>query len=306
MTTRMPSQGRASAVATPPSPRIVEGARDLFGNYDVLFSDVWGVVHNGLVAFETACDALVRFRKDGGTVVLVSNAPVPKHRVAWMLDQRRVPRDAWDDIVSSGEIALRHLKEKAYDTAHYIGPRDRDQAFFERAAPRPTDLHEANAIVCTGLNDDTTETAETYRPVLEAGLERGLPLVCANPDLVVDVGGRLFTCAGAVADLYQHMGGNVYWAGKPYAAAYETATSVAEGLRGADVPASRVLVIGDALRTDIAGASAHGFDSLFIGGGIHRDDVMTAAGDQIDPGKLAALFAGDAPQATAAMPVLAW
>ncbi len=304
--TRTSTQGPATAPGRQSAPRIIAGARDLFAGYDVLFSDVWGVVHNGLVAFETACDALVRFRKGGGTVILVSNAPVPKHRVAWMLDQRRVPREAWDDIVSSGEIALRHLDEQGYETAHYIGPRDRDQAFFERAAPKPAELHAADAIVCTGLNDDMTETAETYRTVLERGLERGLPLVCANPDLVVDVGGRLYTCAGAVADLYQHIGGSVYWAGKPYAAAYETATSVARELRGSDVPASRVLVIGDALRTDIAGASAHGIDSLFIGGGIHRHDVMTLAGDELDPGKLAALFAGDAPQATAAMPVLAW
>ena len=199
-----------------------------------------------------------------------------------------------------------HIAQQGYEAAHYIGPSDRDQAFFERAAARPVDLQAANAIVCTGLNDDERETAESYRPLLEQGLKRGLPFVCANPDLVVDVGGRLYICAGALADIYQHMGGDVYWAGKPYPAAYETAAAAAAKARDRETDPKRVLVIGDALRTDIAGAFGQGLDSLFIGAGIHRHEVMGENGRALDPEKLALLFAGDAPRATAAMPILAW
>lgn len=282
-------------------PPILSGAGALLSGYDVVFCDVWGVVHDGFRAYAGACDALTHFRRQGGTVVLVSNAPVPSERVAHMLDARRVPRDAWDRIVSSGEIALGHIAESTYERAFYVGPQDRDKAFFERAAARSTPLAEADAIVCTGLNDDTNEKPEDYLPLLEAALARGLPFVCANPDLVVDVGGRLYFCAGAIADIYQHMGGVVFWAGKPYPAAYQAAREAALAVRGQAVENSRVLVIGDALRTDIAGAAAEGLDALFIAAGIHREETMTNGA--IVPDRLEALFA-NAPRAIAAMPLL--
>jgi len=285
-------------------PPVLAHARQLLSGYDVVLSDVWGVLHDGFRAYATACDALVRFRDQGGTVVLVSNAPVPAPRVAAMLDARRVPREAWDDIVSSGEIALTHLTEKAYAAVHYVGPRDRDAAFFERSAAKPAPIGEAEAVVCTGLEDDMTETAENYRPLLAQALARQLPFVCVNPDLVVDVGGRLFPCAGAVADAYAQMGGEVFWAGKPYPAAYETALAAAKRLRGKAVDRRRVMVIGDAVRTDIAGAAAQGLDALFIAAGIHRHETMD--GDLINASKIAALFKQGTPRAIAAMPVLTW
>ncbi len=286
------------------SPPILTEARDLLSRYDVVFCDVWGVVHDGLTAFVAACEALSRFRAQGGTVVLVSNAPVPQAQVARMLVSRAVPDNAYDAIVSSGDIALAHVIATKFQAVYCIGPRDRDSALFDKIPARKTGLAEAEAIVCSGLTDDRTETAESYRPVLETALARRLPFVCANPDLVVDVGGTLYLCAGAIADLYAHMGGEVFWAGKPHPNAYGTALEVAQRLRGGAVKADRILGIGDALRTDLKAAQGAGVDGLFIAGGIHRHDAMT--GQAIDAGKLANLFAGSGIPAIGAMAYLVW
>jgi HAD superfamily hydrolase (TIGR01459 family) len=284
-------------------PPILTHAGPLFARYDVIFCDVWGVVHNGVTAFVDACRALETFRADGGTVILVSNAPVPKKRVSDMLSSRHVPESAWDDIVSSGDIALRHLEERKFQQLYCIGPQDRDQALFSALSARSVSLENAEAIICTGLNDDRKETPEDYRGLLARALELRLPFVCANPDLIVDVGGTLLYCAGAVADLYAQMGGEVYWAGKPYLSAYETAHRKAEGLRDANVDKSRILVIGDALRTDIKGAENYGCDALFIASGIHRHE--TVDGIDLSATKLADLFGPGAPPAIGAMLELA-
>lgn len=272
--------------------------------YDVLFCDVWGVVHNGLTAFKDACEALQRFRRNGGTVILVSNAPVPKIRVAQMLESRNVPQDAWDDIVSSGAIALAHIAERGFKKIHLIGPRDRDQAFFSQIEARSAHLDEADAIACTGLIEDRTEKPEDYLPLLRKAHALKIPFVCANPDLLVDVGGTLLYCAGAIADLYEHMGGEVFWAGKPYLNAYETAHRIAEGLRNRNVPRNKCLVIGDAIRTDLKGAQNFGCDALFVASGIHRHEAME--GTALSAGKLEALFPPGTPTAVAAMAELAW
>lgn len=291
---------------SPPAgvPPILAGAGDVLARYDVLFCDVWGVVHDGVRAYAGATDALMRFRSQGGTVVLVTNAPVPIPRVEAMLEARHVPPEAYDAIVSSGEIALAHMREEAYREVYFIGPRGRDAAFFEKANVADVALEAAQAVVCTGLNDDVNETVESYRQVLSEARGRELPFVCANPDLVVDVGGRLFLCAGALADAYTQLGGRVFWAGKPHANAYAAATTAAETIRGTTVAAERVLVIGDAVRTDLAGAQGAGLDALFIAGGIHRHETMEGAA--IDATKLAALFPPGTPTALAALPALAW
>jgi HAD superfamily hydrolase (TIGR01459 family) len=291
-------------MTTTASPPILATAAPLLARYEVVFCDVWGVVHDGFNACASACDALSRFRRSGGTVVLVSNAPVPNDAVAAMLRSRRVPPEAYDAIVSSGDIALAHVSAEGFETVHTVGPRDRDAALFQRLTARAVPLASAQAIVCSGLVDDVNETAETYRPLLEAARQRQMPFVCANPDLVVDVGGRLYLCAGAIATLYEEMGGAVFWAGKPHASAYRAATLQAETIRQSRIEPRRILAIGDALRTDIAGAESAGIDALFIGAGIHRAESMT--GDALDPGKLARLFAPGSPRAIAAMPVLAW
>lgn len=270
----------------------------------MLFCDVWGVVHDGHVAFGDAVSALDKFRDHGGTVVLVSNAPVPWLRVAAMLDSRKVPRASWDAIVSSGDIALTHIADKNYTRVYGIGPRDRDAAFFAACPAELTTLETAQAIVCTGLNDDLNETAENYRELLTDALALKLPFVCANPDLVVDVGGRHYWCAGAIADLYEHMGGDVYWAGKPHLSAYGTAHATAERVRGTSVALSRILAIGDAIRTDLAAAHRFGVDAIFVASGIHRHEAMENG--QLVPQKLDRLFPPGTPRALAAMTGLRW
>jgi HAD superfamily hydrolase (TIGR01459 family) len=285
-------------------PPILAHAGELLSRYDVMFCDVWGVLHDGHRAFDAACDALLRFRDAGGTVVLVSNAPVPGDRVAAMLDTRAVPHNAYYAIVASGAIALRHVEEKGYRRLHCIGPFDRDAALFNRLTAEKTDIETADAIICTGLNDDVKETADTYRPLLEKARARNLPFVCANPDLVVDVGGTQYLCAGAIADLYERMDGEVFWAGKPHANAYVAAQAAAEDIRGAAVDRARIIAVGDSLRTDLKGAEAAGIDAIFVASGIHRDEMMGAKA--IDPAKLAALFAPPAPPAIAVMERLTW
>ena len=285
-------------------PPLLNAAGDILSRYEVLFCDVWGVVHNGVVAFEGACAALSRFRREGGTVILVSNAPVPKARVANMLASRQVPRDAWDDIVSSGDIALTHVAERKFSKLYCIGPRDRDQALFKALDAASVPLDVAEAIICTGLNDDRHEAPEDYLPLLQAARGHGLPFVCANPDLVVDVGGTIYYCAGAIADLYQNMGGAVFWAGKPHLSAYETAHHRAEALRDTNVPREKTLVIGDAIRTDLKGAENFGCDALFVASGIHRHEAMDGTALSLE--KLAALFPPGTPTALGAMVELVW
>ena len=283
---------------------ILDRAGELLARYDVLFCDVWGVVHDGFKALAAADEALIRFRKDGGTVILVSNAPVPNHQVAATLDSRQVSRSACDGIVSSGDLALGYVREIGYERIYAIGPRDRDAALFDAVPGRLVDFADAEAILCSGLNDDINESAESYRPLLETALARKLPFVCANPDLVVDVGGRLYLCAGAIADLYEKLGGEVYWAGKPHLPAYGSAHVFAEKIRGASIPKDRILGIGDAVRTDLKAAENFGVDALFIAGGIHREDTLIDGA--ICPERLRELLNPKAPVAVAAMPYLAW
>lgn len=286
------------------TPQIITHAGPLFARYDVLLCDVWGVLHDGKLAYEDAGAALARFRNAGGTVVLVSNAPFPATKVAQVIAEKCVRRDAWDAIVSSGDIAVRHVADRGYTRVYCLGPERRDRTLFESLPAQRTSLVEADAIVCSGLVDDRNERAEDYQDLLEQALARNLPLVCANPDLVVDIGSARLPCAGAIAALYQEMGGDVFWAGKPHSAAYESALAKAEEMRGAPVARSRVLAVGDAVRTDLAAAHHAGVDALFIAGGLHRDEAVS--GDRIDPAKLARLFPQGNPPAVAAMMQLTW
>jgi HAD superfamily hydrolase (TIGR01459 family) len=286
------------------TPPILDRAGPLLSRYHVVFCDVWGVMHNGRTAYVEAGAALARFREGGGTVILVSNAPVPASGVERVLERTGVRRDAWDAIVSSGDIALLHIHEKGYRRMHWVGPSARDYALYVRLNEPSTPLAEADAIVCTGLVDDRNETVGDYRGLIEEGVARGLPFVCANPDLVVDVGTVQLPCAGSIAAEYERHGGHVFWAGKPHPAAYGTALARATELRGGAPPLSRILGIGDAVRTDLAAAQGLGVDALFIAAGIHKDDVL-ATGD-IDPARLAQLFAPGTPPAVAAMTQLVW
>src|SRR5215472_10039049 len=298
----IPEGRRLANAMTPP---IIAAAGPLLARYDVVFCDVWGVMHNGRRAYAEAGAALARFRAQGGTVILVSNAPIPASGVERVLEKTGVRRDAWDAIVSSGDIALSHIAEKGYRRMHWVGPSKRDYALYVRLGEPGASLAEAEAIVCTGLRDDRNETVASYRTLIEEGVARALPFVCANPDLIVDVGALQLPCAGSIAAEYERLGGHVFWAGKPHPAAYRTALALAGELRGAAPALGRILAIGDAVRTDLAAAQGLGVDGLFIAAGIHKEELLS--GGAIDPARLAALFdPPHTPPAIAAMTQLAW
>ena len=286
------------------TPPVVETCGALLARYDVLFCDVWGVVHDGKRAFDAANTALCKFRELGGIVVLVSNAPMPRETVARVLDEKGVLRQAWDAIVSSGDLALGVIAGRGYRQVYGIGPEKRDSAFFAALPGRSSSIADADAIACTGLIDDRRETAEQYRPLLQQARARNLTFICANPDLAVHVGADLLACAGAIATIYEGLGGDVVWAGKPHALAYDTAKNTVQKLRGAPVAAARILAIGDSVRTDLVAAQGAGVDALFIASGIHRDETMQDG--RITPEKLARLFANGGPTAIAASTALVW
>lgn len=282
---------------------VLKHAGDLLARYDVLISDVWGVVHDGLWALEPACEALMAFRARGGTVALLSNAPGPSQQVAGLLDAKRVPREAWDRLVTSGDVTRALVAQSHHRLVYHIGWQS-DRAVFDGLDVELTDEARADIVVATELNDYRTETPEQYRPLLERFAGRGLPFICGNPDLVVHVGEDLLPCAGSLATIYEELGGTVAWAGKPYRPAYDLALAAAAEARGGrPVESGKVLVIGDAVRTDLAGARLMGFDSLFIAGGIHRDETMR--GGEVDPPGLARVLDGLPVRPIAAMGALA-
>jgi HAD superfamily hydrolase (TIGR01459 family) len=288
---------------TIPIPALIDHFSLLAPRYDAVLSDVWGVVHNGVAAFAEACDALTRFRAGGGTVILLTNAPRQSEVVTGFLDKLAVPRTTYDAVVSSGDVARAVLEARRNDAVFHIGP-DRDHSVFTELNIRFASPAGADFVVCSGLFDDTTETPADYRDLLGQLKQRNLLMVCANPDLVVERGHELVYCAGAIADLYQSMGGEVLFAGKPYRPIYEQATERVAALRGAEVPLPRVLAIGDSVRTDLLGASAFGIDCLFVTAGIHATEL--GGRETIDHGALADMFgeAGVLPKAVTRR--LAW
>jgi len=263
---------------TPPV-RIIRGLSEIADAYDAVLCDVWGVVHNGDASFPAACDALARFRAKGGAVVLITNAPRPGADVALQLVDLGVPRAAYDALITSGDVTVEMVRAHGAAPVHHIGP-ERDLNLFEEAAaggvaPRLTDLAGADYVLCTGLFDDDVETVDDYRDTLARMRARSLPFICANPDLVVHRGDKLIYCAGALAQAYEAIGGDVVCAGKPFPPIYKDALTLAEKAAGRPIDRARVLVIGDAMRTDIAGAVDQGLDSLFVSSGIHRHELPT-------------------------------
>jgi HAD superfamily hydrolase (TIGR01459 family) len=255
--------------------------------YDVVLCDVWGVVHNSVVAFGDACTALTRFRRQGGTVVLITNAPRPAEVVKELLDGLDVPRAAYDAIVSSGDVTRAVIAARAGESAFHVGPA-RDVPIFDGLAPLAP-LESADYVVCSGLFDDTTETPQDYVTLIAAMRERGLTMVCANPDIVVERGDKLVYCAGAIADLYAAAGGDVVYAGKPFRPIYEQALAVARAVRGRETAPARLLAIGDSIHTDLKGAAAFGIDFLFVTAGIHAEEL--GGRDRPDAAALSDIFA---------------
>ena len=274
------------SIAFPP---FVSHFAELAAGYDVVLSDVWGVVHNGVAATPEACDALARFRQQGGTVVLITNAPRPGDVVArFTLDRFGVPRAAYDGIVSSGDVTHALIAARAGRRVFHIGP-ERDLPIFEGLDAPIAPLETADYAVCSGLTDDTVETPQDYRDLLARMRARALPMICANPDVVVERGDKLVYCAGAIADLYAAAGGDVIYAGKPYRPIYDQALNIAKAARGRPAERHRVLAIGDSVRTDLKGAEGFGVDCLFVTAGIHAEELGHR--DDPDLSALADMFA---------------
>jgi len=261
--------------------QIINSLADVSADYDVLFCDLWGCLHNGVVAYPAAIAALRAFRAKGGRVVLLTNAPRPWKYVEAQVERMKVPRDAWDIIVSSGDAAQDAMFAGAVGHKVWAIAMDKDEGFFTDIPPEwqgaepilRVPLEEAEGIVCTGLFDDTTETPEDYRARLMLAKQRGLKLLCANPDVIVDMGESRLYCAGALAEFYEQLGGTSLYFGKPHPPIYD----LARRKLGLDADA-RILAIGDGIATDILGAAGEGIDAVFVTGGLAFDQF----GDDIE------------------------
>jgi HAD superfamily hydrolase (TIGR01459 family) len=274
----------------------VSGLSQIAAAYDVILCDVWGVVHNGMEHYPAAANALSRFRKAGGTVVLITNAPRPASGIERMLRRLEVPPDSYDAIVSSGDVTVSLMLERGDKAVHHVGP-PRDNSLFREVAERSgrpdprVPFEAADYVVCTGLLDDVNDRLEDYDPLLRRMREKDMEFICANPDIVVHSGERLIYCAGAIAERYAAMGGPVIQAGKPYPEIYRRAIATATQALG-DANKPRVLAIGDGLATDLKGAIDAGIDMLFVSSGIHRHRLHPEdrSGIPLDPETLSELL----------------
>ncbi len=260
---------------------ILRSLSDLSGRYDAVFCDLWGCLHNGQAPFAAAVAALQGFRANGGRVILLTNAPRPKSSVIRQLDAMGAPRDCWDIVVTSGDAAQMGMLLGAVGRkVHHIGA-VKDEAFFtdfadDLAAYAKTQapiervaLKDAEGVVCTGLADDLTETPDDYRAALLLAKTLDLPMLCANPDIVVDMGDKRLYCAGALAQAYEAMGGTALYFGKPHPPIYDLARRRLGEVMGLSDP--QILCIGDGIGTDIQGGMAEGLDTLFITGGLEAE-----------------------------------
>ncbi len=273
--------------------------RTLAPNYDLILSDVWGVVHNGQSAYEAACDALKRARAAGTTVLMISNAPRPGEIVKKQIARWGVPADCYDDIVASGDVARAELEKHPGAKIFHLGP-ERDLPNYDGLDATLVGEEAAEIVVVTGPFNDEVETPDDYREMFARMRKRNPLMLCANPDLVVERGDKLIWCAGALAAVYEELGGKVIYAGKPHAPIYDMAYARTAQLRGKSVPKDRVLAIGDGARTDLKGAALQGVDCLFVTGGIHAAD-FAEEGD-----RAAQIFAEQAAWPLATVHRLAW
>ncbi|WP_374568081.1 TIGR01459 family HAD-type hydrolase [Nitratireductor sp. ZSWI3] len=270
----------------PEAPRMIDRLDALSGNYAALLCDVWGVVHNGIEAYEAACAALARARAAGKAVVLITNSPRPHEGVEEQLDLLDVPREAWDRVVTSGDVT-RDLIRNAPRRLYHIGP-ERDEGLFDGLDVELVEDFEASGVVCTGLFDDETETPEDYADTLQRLRMRDLPFICANPDIMVERGDRHIWCAGALARDYGLLGGRTLIAGKPHRPIYEAAFRAAGEVLGRELGREEALAIGDGILTDVKGADSYGIDVLYVTAGIHAREY--GAADNPDPERLAAFL----------------
>lgn len=267
-------------------PRIPDSLAEISAPYDALFVDLWGCLHNGVRPFPEAVAAMRTYKASGGVILLLTNSPRPKASVIRQLERIGVPADIYDDIASSGDAAQAALMAGMVgDKVYHLGP-ERDLSFF-RDMPEylrtkrdivRVPLDQAEGIVCTGLFDDQTETPDDYRLTILDGVNRGLKLLCANPDIAVDLGDKRIFCSGAIAQAYEAAGGTSLYFGKPHAPIYQLALSRLAAIAKREIDNDRILCIGDGINTDVRGAMAEGLDSLFLTGGLAAGEIPVKNG----------------------------
>ncbi len=262
--------------------QIINGIAEVSQRYDALFVDLWGCLHNGLEPFPDAIEALRTYKAQGGIVLLLTNSPRPCAAVIAQLDHIGVPREIYDDIASSGDSAQMAMSAGVVGRkVYHLGP-ERDLDFFEdENGPINVErvpLEQAEGIVCTGLSDDITETPDDYRLTILDGKARGLKLLCANPDVIVDVGDKRIYCAGALAEAYTAAGGTSLYFGKPHSPIYQLAYARVEAITGRRISSDRILCIGDGINTDVRGGMAEDLDTLFITSGLAAPEISETSG----------------------------
>ncbi|MEM0930694.1 MAG: TIGR01459 family HAD-type hydrolase [Pseudomonadota bacterium] len=284
------------------APQIIAGLGDIAADYDALLCDAWGVIHNGRELYPGAAEALTSFKAQCGPVIVLTNAPRLSNVIPAQLDRLGLPRRAYDGVVTSGDATREAVHQLADKKFYRIGP-DKDDGLFEAIDVTMTSFEDAEAIFCSGPNNDTHETPEDYRSLLTEAVARDMPMICANPDIVVKFGDQLIYCAGALGQLHEELGGKVILGGKPYAPIYELARTQMAAIKG-EAP-KRVLVIGDGLDTDIRGANNQDYDVVFVAAGIFAEASRGDDG-RLSPNRLEAALSERGVHAQYAMEELAW
>jgi HAD superfamily hydrolase (TIGR01459 family) len=279
--------------------RFPAGFSEFAAAHDAVLCDVWGVIHNGRRAFDEACDALIRYRADGGRVCLITNAPVPKAQVIELFEPLGVPLAVFDDCVSSGDATRADLARRQGQRVWRMGADsgwEHDRYLYEGLDLDFVNGPSADILLCIGLRDQVNDVPGDYRAELQMGVDAGLTMLCANPDKQVRVGRQLYWCAGALAEIYETLGGAVIYPGKPFAPIYDLAI---ERLTALGSKPANILCIGDSPSTDVRGARLQGFASLYVGTGLKQHGANFAA-------EAAAHLADYGENATYAMPALQW
>ena len=247
----------------------LSGLGQIAGDYDVVLCDIWGVVHNGQAPYKEATEALELFRSDHGPVIMLSNSPQPSVAIPASFERIGVRGEFYDAIVTSGDATIDELARRAPGPAFKLGP-ERDDTLYENLELHFADIADANFITCTGMFDDD-DHPDDYTDMLTEARDAGLPFICANPDVKVRLGDRVVYCGGALAKIYERLGGEVIYAGKPHEPIYRLARAWINEMLGYDVPADRVLCIGDNIFTDLLGAQQQDYDCLFIQDGLYGE-----------------------------------
>ena len=257
---------------------VIKQLKDISKNYNVLFCDIWGCIHNGKEAYQNALNALVDFKRNNGFVMLLTNAPRPKNAVKAHLSTFGISEKHFNDITTSGDAAQNSMLSGDVGTkVFHLGPK-RDVSFFNDIPPdrklinkiNVVELRHAEGIVCTGLFDDRTETPENYKDLIKYGIQKNLKLLCVNPDIFVDVGDLRVWCAGGIAAAFNKAGGISIYCGKPHK---EICKLAHKKLEMHNIKSPKILCVGDGINSDILGGKNEMLDTLFVCGGLSRDKV---------------------------------